>query len=139
MANLISRQTISYEDAASMLKAAMTKAQELGCHQNVAVVDSSGNLLAFGRMDSAPILGIEGAQRKAHTALLGIGTAQFYDAVKDHTGTVHGLSNLPGAIMVPGGLPIIIDGQVVGGIGASGGMPDQDVACSQAGLDELIM
>ncbi len=139
MAKLISRKTISYEDAARSLKAAMNKARELGCHQNVAVVDSSGNLLAFGRMDDAPILGIEGAQRKAHTSLLGIGTAQFYEAVKGHTGTVHGLSNLPGAIMVPGGLPVIIDGEVVGGIGASGGMPEEDVACSQAGLDELLM
>ena len=135
MANLVSKRSIAYEDAARMVMAGIRKAKELECSQNIAVVDCGGNLLAFGRMDNAPILGIEGAQRKAHTSLLGVGTAEFYDAVKDHTGTVHGLSNLPGSIMVPGGLPIIIDGEIVGGIGASGGMPEEDVACSQAGLD----
>jgi uncharacterized protein GlcG (DUF336 family) len=40
--------------------------------------------------------------------------------------------------MVPGGLPIIIDDEIVGGIGASGGMPEEDIACSQAGLDILF-
>jgi uncharacterized protein GlcG (DUF336 family) len=66
------------------------------------VVDCGGNLLAFGRMDDAP------------------------------------LSNLPGSIMIPGDLPIIIDDEIVGGTGASGGMAEEDIACSQAGLDVLF-
>lgn len=138
MVSLISKRSIAYEDAARMVEAAIGKSKELGCNQNIAVVDCGGNLLAFGRMDDAPILGITGAQRKAHTSLLGIGTAEFYDAVKDHQGTVHGLSHLPGSIMVPGGLPIVIDDEIVGGIGTSGGMPEEDIACSQAGLDILF-
>ena len=137
MANLITKKCVSYTDASRMVSAALEKAEELGCSQNIAVVDCGGNLLAFARMDDAPILGITGAQRKAHTALLGIGTEAFYDAIKHHEGTVHGLSNLPGTIMVPGGLPIVIDKQTVGGIGASGGMPEEDVACAQAGLDAI--
>ena len=137
MANLISKNSVSYVDASKMVESALAKAAQLGCDQNVAVVDCGGNLLAFGRMDNAPILGIEGAQRKAHTSLLGVGTEAFYEAIKNHDGTVHGLSHLPGSIMVPGGLPIIIDGEVVGGIGSSGGMPEEDIACSQAGIDAI--
>jgi uncharacterized protein GlcG (DUF336 family) len=137
MVNLISRKSVSYGDAARMVEAALLKAKELGCSQSIAVVDCGGNLLAFGRMDAAPILGIEGAQRKAYTSLLGVGTEAFYDAIKNHAGTVHGLSSLTGSIMVPGGLPIIFQGETVGGIGASGGMPEEDVACAQAGLDAI--
>ena len=137
MKKLISKKSVSYSDAAKMVEAAMEKAKDLGCAQNIAVVDCGGNLLAFGRMDDAPILGIEGAQRKAYTSLLGIGTEAFYGAIKNHEGTVHGLSNLPGSIMVPGGLPINVQSGTVGGIGASGGMPEEDVACAQAGLDAI--
>lgn len=135
MVRLVTKHSVSYEDAARMVEAALDKAKELGCSQNIAVVDCGGNLLAFARMDDAPIMGIQGAQRKAHTSLLGIGTEAFYDAVKDHEGTVHGLSHLPESIMVPGGLPIVVENETVGGIGASGGMPEEDVACAQAGLD----
>jgi uncharacterized protein GlcG (DUF336 family) len=101
------------------------------------VVDIGGNLVSFARMDDAPIMGIEGAQRKACSALLGVSTADFYDGVKGHEGTVHGLSHLPGSIMVPGGVPIVIAGEVVGGIGASGGLPEEDVACAEAGMAVL--
>jgi len=70
-------------------------------------------------------------------AVLGVGTEAFYNAIKNHEGTVHGLSNLPGSIMVPGGLSIIVEGAIVGGIGASGGMPEDDIACAHAGLDAI--
>ena len=137
MTHLISKRSVSYIDASTMIKAALNKAKELGCNQNIAIVDNGGNLLAFARMDDASILGIEGAQRKAYTALLGVGTETFYNAIKHNEGTVHGLSHLPGAIMVPGGLPILAHGETVGGIGASGGLPEEDVICAQAGLDAI--
>ncbi len=68
MAKTYTKQTISYESAAKMVAAAVTKAAQLGCKQNVAVVDDGGNLKAFGRMDGAALLGLEGCQRKAFTA-----------------------------------------------------------------------
>ena len=72
MAKTYVKNTISYESAATMVAAAVAKAEELGCKQNVAVVDDGGNLKAFGRMDGAPLLGVEGCQRKAFTALFGV-------------------------------------------------------------------
>ena len=137
MANTVSTQSISYDAASRMIAAAIAKAEELGCKQNAAVVDVGGRLVAFGRMDGAAILGIEGCQRKAFTALFGIGTADFYEAIKDNPSLVHGLSHFTNATMVGGGLPIIIDGAVVGGIGVGGGSVEEDIACSQAGIDSL--
>jgi uncharacterized protein GlcG (DUF336 family) len=137
MAKTCAKQTISYESAAKMVAAAVTKAAQLGCKQNVAVVDDGGNLKAFGRMDGAALLGLEGCQRKAFTALFGVGTQDLYNAIKEDQSLVIGLSHFSRATMVGGGLPIIVDGEIVGGIGVGGGTVDEDVACSQAGLDAL--
>ena len=128
------KQTISYAAAAAMVAAAIKKAEELGCKQNAAVVDDGGNLMAFGRMDGAPILGVEGCQRKAYTALFGVGTQDLYSAIKEDQSLVVGLSHFARATMIGGGLPIIVDGQVVGGIGVGGGSVEEDVACAQAGI-----
>ncbi len=137
MANTIKKQSISYEAATKMVAAAIAKAEELGCKQNAAVVDDGGRLVAFGRMDGALILGIEGCQRKSFTALFGVGTEGLYEAIKDDLSLVHGISHFTNATMVGGGLPIIIDNEVVGGIGVGGGSVEEDVACAQAGIDAL--
>lgn len=131
------KQTISYTAAQDMVAAAVRKAEELGCKQNVAVVDDGGNLTAFGSMDGAPILGVEGCQRKAFTALFGMGTEELYNWVKDDQSLVVGLSHFARATMVGGGLPIFVDGSVIGGIGVGGGTVEEDVACAQAGLTEF--
>lgn len=66
MEKTYSKKAISYELAAKMVEVVITQAKELNCKQNVAIVDDGGNLKAFGRMDGAPLLGIEGCQRKDH-------------------------------------------------------------------------
>lgn len=132
-----SKKAISYELAAKMVEAAIAKANELKCKQNVAVVDDGGNLKAFGRMDGAPLLGIEGCQRKAFTALFGVGTKDFYNYIKDQQGLLIGLSHFSRATVVGGGLPIVVDGEVVGGIGVGGGSEEQDIECAKAGLKVL--
>ena len=137
MAQTFSKRALSYEAATVMVAAAIERAEQLGCKQNVAVVDEGGNLKAFGRMDGAVLLGVEGCQRKAFTALFGMGTEDLYQMIKDDQSLVVGLSHFSRATMVGGGLPVVIDGEVVGGIGVGGGSVEQDVACSQAGLDAL--
>ena len=137
MADTIQKQVISYSAAQKIIAAAIAKAEEIGCKQNVAVVDNGGRLVAFARMDGAPIIGIEGCQRKAYTALFGVGTDQLYDLIKDDASVVHGLSHFPNATLIGGGMPIIVDDQVVGGVGVGGGMVDEDIACAQAGINAL--
>ena len=137
MSNTVAKQAISYSAAQRMVAAALKHAESLGCKQNAAIVDDGGRLVAFGRMDGAPIIGIEGCQRKANTALFGVGTEDIFQMIKDDQSLVHGLSHFPNVTMIGGGLPIIIDGQVVGGIGVGGGSVEEDVACAHAGIDAL--
>ena len=131
------RKALTYEVAAKMVEAAIARATELNCKQNVAVVDEGGNLKAFGRMDGAPLLGTEGCQRKAFTALFGVGTKEFYNYIKDRPELLIGLSHFSRATVVGGGLPLTLEGEIVGGIGVGGGTEEQDIECAQAGLQIL--
>ncbi|MEM7468024.1 MAG: heme-binding protein [Pseudomonadota bacterium] len=137
MTNTIKKETINYAAAMKIVDAAIKKAKALGCKQNVAVVDDGGRLVAFARMDGAPIIGIDGCQKKAFTALFGVGTHHLFDMIKDDPSVVHGLSHFPNATLIGGGMPIVINDQVVGGVGVGGGMVDEDIACAQAGIDAL--
>jgi uncharacterized protein GlcG (DUF336 family) len=137
MEKTYSKKALSYELAARMVEAAIARAKELNCKQNVAVVDDGGNLKAFGRMDGAPLLGTEGCQRKAFTALFGVGTKDFYNYIKDQQGLLIGLSHFSRATVVGGGLPIVVDGEVIGGIGVGGGTEEQDIDCAKEGLKVL--
>ena len=62
-------------------------------------------------MDGAILLGVEGCQRKAFTALFGMGTEDLYQMLKDDQSLVVGLSHFSRATMVGGGLPVVIDGE----------------------------
>jgi len=137
MEKTYNKKALSYELAAKMVEAAIARAKELNCKQNVAVVDDGGNLKAFGRMDGAPLLGTEGCQRKAFTALFGVGTKDFYNYIKGEQGLLIGLSHFSRATVVGGGLPIMIDGEIIGGIGVGGGTEEQDIDCAKAGLKVL--
>src|SRR4030095_4558351 len=108
MEKTYTKKALTYEVAAKMVEAAIARAQELNCKQNVAVVDDGGNLKAFGRMDGAALLGIEGFQRNAFTALFGVGTKDFYNYIKDQQGLLIGLSHFSRATVVGGGLPIML-------------------------------
>jgi hypothetical protein len=80
MADVVKKHSISSELAQKMVGAAVAKARELGVSENVAILDDGGNLMAFSRMDGAPILSIEMAQNKAYTALFGVSTQDFFIA-----------------------------------------------------------
>ena len=134
MSNTYEKRSLSYDAAARMVAAAVAKARELGCKQNAAVIDDTGNLKAFARMDGALLLGIEGCQRKAYTALFGISTMDLYKAIEKDQSLVVGLSHFSRATLVGGGLPILSDGEILGGIGVGGGSLAEDITCAEAGL-----
>ena len=82
MINVIKKHSVSSELAQKMVNAAVAKARELGVAENVAILDDSGNLKAFTRMDGAPIPTIEMAQNKAYTALLGVSPQDFFNFIQ---------------------------------------------------------
>ncbi|MBI3802039.1 MAG: heme-binding protein [Deltaproteobacteria bacterium] len=135
MAQTFTKQSISHETTQKMITAAVAKAQELGVPQVVAILDESGLLKAFCRMDGAALVSIEVAQNKAYTALFGMPSRDFYNFIKDDPALLVGVPHIPRIAIFGGGLPIKVGDKVVGGIGVSGGTVEQDVACAQAGLD----
>jgi glc operon protein GlcG len=118
-----SRLRLTHEGATRLLQAAVAKATEMGQPQCIAIVDEGANLLAFVRMDGAKVLSIRSATRKAMTAASGkvpTGDTQADLATRLALATGGLVTNLKG------GLPIVVGGEVVGGIGVGSGTGDQD-------------
>ncbi len=138
MTTFIEQKTISSELAEQMVRAAKEKARELGIAINAAIVDAGGNLVAFSRMDHAPLLSINIAQDKAYTsAAFGLPTHEWYDLIKDQPSLKTGIVHTKRLTVFGGGYPVRCDGQVAGGIGVSGGSVEEDQACCEAALSLL--
>jgi uncharacterized protein GlcG (DUF336 family) len=127
---------ITLEVAETMIQAAKKKAEELNILEDIAVVDSSGTLKAFARMDGAWLGSIDIAIRKARTA-------RYFDMETAEIGkmsqpgmSIYGveLSN-GGLISFGGGIPFKdADGKVIGAVGVSGSSVENDVAVAEAAI-----
>lgn len=126
---------VTAEAAQLAISAAISKAEELGARMHVAVYDSGGNLAGYLRMPGAFLVSGELAMAKARmVAGIGLPMAQIDDVLDGENPRVRrGLERADGFTAIHGGVPIIHDGQLLGGIGASGGSEAQDVACAEAG------
>jgi uncharacterized protein GlcG (DUF336 family) len=137
-AKTITKTSITSEAAADVLRGAADKARAMGVPMVIAVVDESGVLKAFDRMDGAPLLSVEIAKDKAYTAAaFSMPTHAWFDFIKDDPPLLHGIVNTPRLIVFGGGYPIEIGGAVVGAVGVSGGHYSQDMEVAQAGLAAL--
>lgn len=131
------------EEARVMVAAALAKAQEIGVLETVCVVDDGGFPIAMERMDGARVTGPQIAWNKAFTASGHKRSTHLFNAPPNGPA-------LPGneafgiqlsfegrfAVFV-GGFPIVVDGEVVGGVGLSGGNGEQDTKCGLAALEAL--
>ena len=136
MAATFDRPSVSTELAREMIDAAERKATEMGHPFVIAVVDDSGVLKAFSRMDGAALLSVQIAQDKAYTAAgFGLSTDGWHDFIKDDAplamGAAPGIDRL---IVFGGGFPIKVGGKIAGAIGVSGGHYSQDMDVAKAGL-----
>tara|TARA_B110000003_G_scaffold263014_1_gene286246 strand:+ start:337 stop:792 length:456 start_codon:yes stop_codon:yes gene_type:complete len=137
---MISVKRLSIEDARILIDGAREKAKEIGVPMCIAVTDDSGNLIAFERMNGGKAHSIEVAQDKAFTAGAARKATHEYNAVNTPGNLAFGIHTEAGGHIstVGGGLPVVIEGDCVGGIGASSGSPQQDMEVSQAGLDHFL-
>ena len=122
--------------ARAVLDAALAEAARIGIPQCVAVVDAGGHLLAFGRSDGARIGSISIAQTKAVSAA----TRKRPTAEEgggDPITTIRLALAAERLTGIGGGLPLVVDGHVVGAIGVSSGTVEQDTTVAQAGLAVL--
>lgn len=130
---------IAADAAFVAVQAARDHAHSLGIHISAAVVDRSGHILALARDNAAPFQTASVAQDKACTAAsFGAPTDKLGQALYDMGPMVfHGLLERPGMAAFGGGLPIVLKGERVGGIGVSGGTAEEDALCAQAGLEVI--
>ncbi len=138
-----SRLKLERKDARRMAAAALARAEEIGVAETVCIVDEGGHPLLLERMDGARITGPQIAWNKAFTAA-------------GHQRATHLFTRPPGGPALPGneafgiqwsfegkfaafvgGFPIVVDGEIVGGIGLSGGNGEQDTLCALAALEAL--
>lgn len=131
---------LTLEGARAVLVAAERRAVKIHCPMNIAVVDDGGLLLAFARMDNAKPASIEIALTKARAAALRRAPTGLTvkDGVPD-LGVALGLAAAGPDQQTPirGGIPLVVDGQVVGAIGVSAGNQDEDVSVAEAGVAAL--
>ncbi len=137
---MLTIKRLSQADAQVLIAGARDKATEIGVPMCIAVVDESGNLIAFERMDGGKVTSITIAIDKAFTAGAARKATHAYNANCVPGNLVFGIHTAIGGrlCVVGGGLPVEVDGDFVGGIGISSGTPDQDMQCAQAGIDRFL-
>ena len=137
---MITVKRLSIDDACILIEGACRKANEIEIPMCIAVADDSGNLIAFERMDGGKAHSILVAQDKAYTSGAARKATHEYNAVNTPGNLAFGIHTEAGGRIstVGGGLPVMVDGVCIGGIGASSGTPQQDMEVSQAGLDHFL-
>lgn len=132
---MINKNVLSLADATLLLDAAQEKSEELGGMHVICIADDAGYPIALRRLDKGKVTGVQIAENKAFTA------AGHRRVTHTFTNTYPGeeawgiFTQHGGRITVfVGGYPIYVDGQVVGGIGVSGGNGEQDIAVCEAAI-----
>src|SRR5579862_5924858 len=122
--------------ARAVLAAAQRRAEEIRVPMNIAIVDDGAHLLAFERMDGAKPASIAVALVKARAAAMrraATGPAMAGDQVNVALAVGLGLAAQEHQTPIRGGVPLLVDGEVVGAIGVSAGSEDQDLDVARAG------
>lgn len=126
---------LPYAVALTIAVGAVESCAEKGYPESAVVVDRDGETIISIRGDNAGPHTVENARRKAYTALsFRTSTTEYAKRFADNNPVVRQQVTLPNVIAIPGGLPIKLGSEVVGGVGASGS-PGVDEPCVQAGLD----
>jgi glc operon protein GlcG len=129
--------SVNLEQARKALVAAAAEARKNAWPVAIAIVDNAGQLVAFERMDNTQTASTMVAQDKAvSAAMYRRPTKVFQDLVAGGGVGLRAL-NLRGASTVEGGLPLMLDGKIIGAIGVSGVNSDQDSMVAKAGADSL--
>jgi uncharacterized protein GlcG (DUF336 family) len=135
MAKLLTKKALSLDAAKQIAAAAQAEASKNQWTMVICIVDDGAHLIYLERMDGTQIGSVVVAQEKAATAV------RFKRPTKALEEAVVGgriaLLKMPGALPVEGGLPIVVDGQIIGAIGVSGGTSQQDGVVGAAGLKAI--
>lgn len=127
--------SLTLETAEKIVEAGVAKAKELGCVVAVAVADDGGYTMAVSRMEGGIPLTADVAENMAYTAAVFRAAGKDLLPYAEQPWFVSLVTSSGGKVIAADGLlPIVIDGEVEGGVGAAGGTAEEDLACCEAGL-----
>jgi glc operon protein GlcG len=128
---------VSLENAKKASAAAIAEARKNNWSMAIAIVDPSGTLVYYEKMDNTQVGSAQFSIKKAKSAaLFKRPTKVFQDRLASGNAGLAVLA-VEGAVPVEGGIPLMIEGHIVGAIGVSGDSSDHDGQCAQAGADSL--
>jgi glc operon protein GlcG len=130
-----SKAVLSQKEVSLILAAARSEAQVNQWNVSIAVVDDGGHLLALERLDGCAPIGAYIATEKARTSALGRRESKGYEEMVN--GGRSAFLSAPLVTSLEGGVPIIVEGQVIGAVGVSGVKADQDAQIATAGAQAL--
>ena len=135
-AQLLARKDLSYSVAKTIAETAVEDCKARGYPVAAVVVDRGGDTIVALRADNAGPHTMENARRKAYTARTFRMTTEAFAKLMETSPVRRQQTTLPHVIAIPGGVPIKVGDDVIGGIGVSGS-PGVDEPCVQAGLDKV--
>ena len=132
---MLQKSVLAAADVKRIAAAAEAEAQNNGWAVTIAVVDDGGHLLWLQRLDGAAPISAQIAPEKARTAALGRRESRIYEEMINQGRT--SFLSAPLDAMLEGGVPIVVDGQVVGAVGVSGVKSAEDAQIARAGIAAL--
>lgn len=130
-----SKAVLSQTEVSQILAAARTEAQNNQWAVTIVIVDDGGHPLALERLDGCAPIGAYIATEKARTSALGRRESKGYEEMVN--GGRNAFLSAPLLTSLEGGVPIIVDGQVIGAVGVSGVKAEQDAQVAKAGAQSL--
>jgi glc operon protein GlcG len=137
--DVVPMNALSLNAAQRVAEAASSVARSKDIAACIAVCDPSGAAIVTMRMDGAPRLSAEVALNKAYSVAVfnGMPTDKWWPLLADDPALVHGFTHTDRLVVFAGGVPVLVDGEVVGAVGVSGGSSEQDRQIAQAGADAV--
>ena len=127
----VSQVSISHASALQLVSQSIAGAEAMGIAVSACVVDVHGRIKAKVTMDGAPVIADELVEKKARTALLGLSSAAFAEAVTAQQDILHSMLQLQQITLLGGGYPLFVEGRLVGGFAVGGGTVEQDRHCAE--------
>lgn len=133
--HLSSSSSITAAGALAVLDRAVDRANEIGLACCLCICDPSGEPVLTLRMDGAPRLSAGIAANKAYTVagFNGVPTDRWWSMIEDDPALANGITHTPRLVVFGGGVPVLVDGAMVGAVGVSGGSAEQDEDIASAG------
>ena len=129
--------TITISQAKKVADAALAPARANGWTVAIAIADPGGHLVYLEKMDETQVGSVAIAETKARSAAIFKRSTKTFQDRLDRGGDGLRVLGLAGVVPVEGGLPIVVDGKLIGALGVSGGSSAEDEACGAAGAAAL--